>query len=93
MECGSSVQRIRTTTGIDNLIASKRASMDCWTFCIVQETGTHFSQGLKGRSVTLNLMTTNTRLPLQAVQSPAAAKVTGHTQSVDVCLFEITSSL
>jgi len=41
----------------------------------------------------LNLMTTNTRLPLQAVQSPAAAKVTGHTQSVDVCLFEITSSL
>ena len=34
-----SVQR---RTNINNLTASKRAAMYCWTFSIVQETGTHF---------------------------------------------------
>jgi len=66
---------------MNNLTASKRAITHCWTFWIVQETGTHFSQrGLKARDVTLNLMTLNTRSPGQVVQSPAA-KVIGHTQS------------
>jgi len=41
---------------------------------------TFFQQGLKGRNVTLNLITTNTRSPRQVVQSPAT-KVTGRTQS------------
>jgi len=34
-------------------------------------------------------MTTNTRSPQRVLQSPAT-KVPGHTQSVDVCLPEIT---
>ena len=42
VKCGCSVQRIRTN--INNLTASKRATLRCWTFCIVQERGSYFSQ-------------------------------------------------